>query len=182
MGWATGPVTVVTQPIDPLVARGCMRAALGEADMPSLQSSQLGGRHAALCLASLAVASGLSGCVLGGPRHDPAPVEAFSTNAFRVTRPNLVSSSEGLQVSGAVCRRRQDVVQRQAIRIEHFGASGRFLDATSVKLGRLDDHPIHCVFYQAQTSWKLDAGDTVRVCLDQAAAGGATSAICAAAS
>lgn len=51
-----------------------------------------------------------------------------------------------------------------------------------MKLGSLDDHPIHCVFYDTPTAWRLQAGDEIRVCLNQDVVGGAGPAVCGPAS
>jgi hypothetical protein len=64
------------------------------------------------------------------------------------------------------------------MRVEHLGAAGRLLETTAVKLGHLDDHPIHCVFYDAPTAWRLNTGDGIRVCLDQRMAGGPAASGC----
>lgn len=147
--------------------------------MRSRQSLPFKGRPPAMCLAALGAVFGLSGCAVGGSSHDlGAPVEAFSTYSFRVTRPGLISNPNGLRLRGAVCQRRLDVTSPKGLRIEHLGASSRFLEATSVKLARLDGRPIHCVFYDEQTAWKLAAGDAIRVCLDRGAADAPSGPIC----
>jgi hypothetical protein len=147
--------------------------------MRSVQSRPFKGRRPATCFAALGAVFGLSGCALGGSTHDlGAPVEAFSTYSFRVTRPGLISNPEGLRLRGAVCQRRLDVPSPKGLRIEHLGASGRFLEATSVKLARLDGRPIHCVFYDEQTAWKLAGGDAIRVCLDRGAADAVSGPLC----
>ena len=134
------------------------------------------------------VAAGLSLIGMGGCASDftgqrsVGPVQAFSTNALRVIRPRLISRPDGLHVAGAVCRRRQDVVRPQSVRIERVAAGGSIPDVTQVKLGRLDDHPIHCVFYDAQTSWRLGPGEEIRVCLNRVAADGLAAAVCGPAS
>ncbi len=140
-------------------------------------------RHCATILALVGMALGLGACLSNGAGDRlGAPVQAFSTNAFRVTLPTLVSRADGLHVLGAVCRRRQDVVRRQVVRVEHVDRAGRLTDATSVKLGSLDERPIHCVFYDALTAWRLGPGDAILVCLDQGAPGRTTEAVCRAAS
>ena len=134
-------------------------------------------RRVGLALAGMVF--GLGACISDGASDRlQAPVQAFSTNAFRVTRPTLVSHAEGLHVLGAVCRRWQDVSQRQTIRIERLSPAGQLVDATSKNLGRLDDHPIHCVFYEAPTAWRLETGQSIRVCLEPEPSSGSAESVC----
>ena len=126
---------------------------------------------------------GTGACTSGVSRpRSVVPVQAFWTNAFRVAQSQVSSRHHGLHVAGAVCRRRQDVVRPQTVRLERVGAAGQLLETTEMKLGRLEEHPIHCVFDDAPTSCRLDAGDEIRVCLNQDVVGEAGPAVCGPAS
>ena len=108
--------------------------------------------------ATMALAA--TGCA-SGPTLNPS-IELAPSAMATLRQPYVTADSEGMRVSGWLCRKDRHQLSPRRVRVERLAMNGQVIDAMEAPVAR--GHKSRCELYRVQTPWPPGEQEKLRVC------------------